>query len=251
MNQPIHNNNPAATPPRRRLLIKVCGMRDHDNISEVAQLDIDLMGFIFWKGSKRCVRMIPSRAGILPDYSEERLRSASRGEDAASQQPSGLSRVGVFVDEMPQTILTAIYNYRLQYVQLHGEEKPVMIENLKRTLIPDIVPDIKVIKAISVSGKDDIARYRDYEGLVDLFLFDTRCPTVGGSGRQFDWDVLSAYDGHTPFLLSGGIGPDDAGRVRQFDHPMLAGIDLNSRFETEPGRKDVERLRTFISQVRA
>ncbi len=251
MNQPIHNNNPAAPPTRRRLLIKVCGMRDHDNISEVAQLDIDLMGFIFWKGSKRCVRMIPSRAGILPDYSEERLRRASRREDAASQQPSGLSRVGVFVDEMPQTILTAIYNYRLQYVQLHGEEKPVMIENLKRTLIPDIVPDIKVIKAISVSGKDDIARYKDYEGLVDLFLFDTRCPTVGGSGRQFDWDVLSAYDGHTPFLLSGGIGPDDADRVRQFDHPMLAGIDLNSRFETEPGRKDVERLRTFISQVRA
>ena len=251
MTPSIHNNNPAATPSHRQLLIKVCGMRDADNISEVSQLDIDLMGFIFWNGSKRCVKMIPSRAGIIPDYSEERLRSARQGKSFTAVQPEGIRRVGVFVDEMPQTIVTAIYNYHLQYVQLHGQESPVMIGNLKRTLIPDIVPDIKVIKAISVAGKDDVARYKDYEGLVDLFLFDTRCPTVGGSGSHFDWDVLSAYDGHTPFLLSGGIGPDDAERVRQFDHPMLAGIDLNSRFETEPGRKDVERLRTFISQVRA
>lgn len=244
-------NNTAAQAPSRRLLIKVCGMRDDDNILEVAQLDIDLMGFIFWPGTKRCVKMISSKAGILPDYSPERLRRADQGAPASKQQPKGIQRVGVFVDEMPQTILTYIYNYQLQYVQLHGQESPVMIENLKRTLIPDIAPDIKVIKAISVSGKDDVARYKDYEGLVDLFLFDTRCATVGGSGRQFDWDVLSAYDGHTPFLLSGGIGPDDAERVRQFSHPMLAGIDLNSRFETEPGRKDAGRLRTFISQVRA
>lgn len=251
MTQSIHSNTPATKPSSRRLLIKVCGMRDADNISEVSQLDIDLMGFIFWQGSKRCVKMIPSRAGMIPDYSEERLRSASLCESAPAVKPEGIRRVGVFVDEMPQTIITAIYNYRLQYVQLHGQESPVMIENLKRTLIPDIAPDIQVIKAISVAGKDDVARYKDYEGLADLFLFDTRCPTVGGSGRQFDWDVLSAYDGHTPFLLSGGIGPDDAGRVRQFDHPMLAGIDLNSRFETEPGLKDVERLRNFISQVRA
>ena len=133
---------------------------------------------------------------------------------------------------------------------VHGEESPTMIDNLKRTLIPDIAPNIKVIKALSVASKEDVARYKDYEGLVDLFLFDTRCPTMGGSGKQFDWDVLSAYNGHTPFLLSGGIGPDDAERVRQFDHPMLAGIDLNSRFETEPGRKDVDLLRTFIQQVR-
>lgn len=265
----IPSNHPsvsATAPSGRRLLIKVCGMRDTDNIREVAQLDIDLMGFIFWPGTKRCVKMISSKAGILPDYSEERFRRANQseqseqkgkceqtdqGELTANQHPRAIQRVGVFVDEMPQTILTAIYNYQLQYVQLHGQESPVMIDNLKRTLIPDIAPDIKVIKAISIASKDDVARYKDYEGLVDLFLFDTRCPMVGGSGRQFDWDVLTAYDGHTPFLLSGGIGPDDAERIRQFSHPMLAGIDLNSRFETEPGRKDVERLRTFISQVRA
>ena len=236
---------------KRRLLIKVCGMRDTDNIDEVAKLDIDLMGFIFWKGSKRCVKMISSKAGLIPDYSPERLRQASQGTDDAPAASRRLKRVGVFVDEMPQTIITAIYNYRLDYVQLHGEESPVMIDNLKRTLIPDIAPDIKVIKALSVATPDDVARYKPYEGHADLFLFDTRCPTVGGSGRQFNWDLLAAYDGHTPFLLSGGIGPDDADRVRRFSHPMLAGIDLNSQFETEPGRKDPDSLRTFISQVRA
>lgn len=244
------HTTPIDTPKQRRLLIKVCGMRDADNIQQVAQLDIDLMGFIFYPRSPRFVKMISSNAGLIPDYSEERLHNANADQQAPIPSTKEPQRVGVFVDEMPQTIVTRIYNHRLQYVQLHGTESATMIDNLKRTLIPDIAPDIKVIKALSVASKEDVARYKDYEGLVDLFLFDTRCPTMGGSGKQFDWDVLSAYDGHTPFLLSGGIGPNDAERVRQFDHPMLAGIDLNSRFETEPGRKDVELLRTFIQQVR-
>ena len=249
MIQPDTHTSPTAN-ARHRLLIKVCGMRDADNIADVAQLDIDLMGFIFWPRSPRYVKMISSRAGFMPDYSEERLRRAS--DPTASQAAAvGPARVGVFVDEMPQTIVTHVYNYRLQYVQLHGTESPVMIENLKRTLVPDIVPDIKIIKAISVSCRDDVARADQYDGVADMLLFDTRCPQVGGSGQQFDWDVLGAYHGHTPFLLSGGIGPGDAHRVRQFSHPMLAGIDVNSRFETEPGRKDMESLRSFVAQVRA
>ena len=121
-----------------------------------------------------------------------------------------------------------------------------MIENLRSTLVPDIAPGIKIIKALGVGSCEDVARARDYEGAVDLFLFDTHGPTQGGSGRQFDWSVLDAYDGNTPFLLSGGIGPDDAARIRAFRHPQFAGVDLNSRFETEPGLKDVERLRAFI-----
>jgi phosphoribosylanthranilate isomerase len=106
-----------------------------------------------------------------------------------------------------------------------------------------------LIKAISVSGQDDIATYKAYEGLVDYFLFDTKCPTVGGSGRQFDWSVLSAYDGETPFLLSGGIGPNDAERVKAFHHPKCIGIDLNSRFEIAPGMKDVAALRKFLNEL--
>lgn len=159
------------------------------------------------------------------------------------------SFVGVFVNDMPQNIVTAVYNYHLSYVQLHGEESPVMIDNLRRTLVPDIVPEIKIIKAISVSSAEDLQRCKQYEGHVDLFLFDTKCKGYGGSGQQYDWSMLEAYTGQTPFLLSGGIGPDDADRLRDFHHPQCVGIDLNSKFETAPGMKDVEMLQQFILQL--
>lgn len=236
------------------MIIKVCGMRDAENIREVRQLGIDMMGFVFWPESPRFVRMISSEAGIIPDYSEERLRKAVRGEKEAADtaaETAAPARVGVFVDEMPQTIVTHVYNYSLDYVQLHGDESPTMIDNLKRTLIPDIAPGIRIIKALSVATADDMARSRDYEGSADLLLFDTRCKGKGGSGEKFDWELLEAYDGTTPFLLSGGLGPDDADRLRSFSHPQFLGVDLNSRFETAPGMKDVELLRNFIRRLRA
>lgn len=233
-----------------QLKIKVCGMRDPENIKAVSKLDIDLMGFIFYPKSPRFVQMISSLAGIIPDYSEERLKR-QMGKAVESDKPHTIKRVGVFVDEMPQTIVTRVYNYQLDYVQLHGNESPVMIDNLKRTLIPDIAPDIKIIKVLSIAKAGDVERYKDYEGKVDLFLFDTKCPAYGGSGNQFDWSVLDAYDGNTPFLLSGGIGPDDVDRIRQFNHPRCIGIDVNSKFETEPGMKDVDKLKTFVEALRA
>ncbi len=234
------------------MIIKVCGMRDADNIRDVAALDIDLMGFIFYPKSPRYVRMIHSRAGIIPDYSRQRLDEAT-GRKAPSDagRHKRPATVGVFVDEMPQTIVTRVYNYDLDYVQLHGHESPVLVENLRRTLDPDIHPGVKFIKAIPVAGIADVARYKPFEGKVDLFLFDTKTPARGGSGQQFDWSVLDAYDGSTPFLLSGGIGPDDVERVLDFHHPRLAGIDLNSRFETEPGVKDVDRLARFVDAIRS
>lgn len=230
------------------MIIKVCGMRDAKNIQEVAELGIDLMGFIFYPKSPRYVQMISSQAGIIPDYSEERFRSVAYGERPSAV---GVQRVGVFVDEMPQSIITRVYNYKLDYVQLHGQERPVMIENLRRTLVPDLTPHIKIIKVISVAGAEDVKRCNDYEGLVDLFLFDTKSPELGGSGRQFGWNVLQTYDGQTPFLLSGGIGPDDVAQIKAFHHPQFAGIDLNSKFETAPAVKDVDLLRQFIQAVRA
>ncbi|MFS6555267.1 phosphoribosylanthranilate isomerase, partial [Parabacteroides distasonis] len=96
----------------------------------------------------------------------------------------------------------------------------------------------------------DIAQYLQYEDCADLLLFDTKCAGMGGSGRHFDWSVLSRYRGTTPFLLSGGIGPGDAGRIAAFRHPMLAGIDLNSRFETAPAVKDAALLREFIEDLK-
>ena len=229
------------------MLIKVCGMRDTENIRAVSELDIDLMGFIFWKDSPRYVMMISSQAGIIPDYSEERLKKG-RGEE--SQASNRIKRVGVFVDDMPQSIVTRVYNYDLDYVQLHGNESKEMIENFRRTVDPDIKPGIKIIKTISVGCKEDIQKYKEYVGIVDMILFDTKCTCAGGSGEQFDWSVLNDYDGNIPFLLSGGIDPDDVEKVKAFHHPLFAGIDLNSRFETEPGVKDVEKLKKFIAEFK-
>ena len=225
--------------------IKVCGMRDAQNISEVLALDIDFIGLIFWKKSPRYVSQIPSLAGLVPD-SPSLVKEESGYTSANGKR---VMTVGVFVDEMPQEIVTRVYNYHLDYIQLHGGESPVMIDNLRRTLIPDIAPNIKIIKALSIKDASDVKKWREYDGHVDMFVFDTKCKCVGGSGEQFDWSVLNEYDGEIPFLLSGGIGPDDAEKVLAFRHPACIGIDLNSRFESSPAFKDVDRLRTFVERV--
>ena len=222
------------------MVIKVCGMRDARNIREVSQLGVDMIGMIFYPKSPRYVEMQSSHAGIIPDYAKEDINIKS------SKTPA---RVGVFVDDMVQNIVTRVVNYHLDYVQLHGNEPREMCENLRLTLDPDIRPGIKIIKAISVSDASDIQKYKEYVGAVDLFLFDTKCKTVGGSGQQFDWQVLEQYDGEVPFLLSGGIGPEDASRLHAFHHPKCIGIDLNSRFEIEPGVKDVEKLKGFLNEI--
>lgn len=240
---------------KNRILVKVCGMRDSENIRQVAELGVDWIGMIFWPKSPRNVTMIPTHAGIIPD----RAPSSASGYGRATPL-----RVGVFVDEMPQNIITRAVNFQLDIIQLHGHETPTVIRNLRRTLDPDIRPGVKFIKAISVESRNDIATYKDYEDCVDYFLFDTRKPPrevggwlpPGGTGQQFDWSVLDAYDGNTPFLLSGGIGPDDAERVRAFftagsssAAAKCIGIDLNSRFEVEPALKDIQKLKTFIQQL--
>ena len=211
-------------------------MRDADNIRDISALGVDMIGLIFYPPSPRYVQQFSSGAGIIPDYAPDMGRTPLR--------------VGVFVDDMPQNIVTRVYNYKLDYIQLHGNEPRETLENLRATIDPDIKPNIKIIKAISVSSAEDIKKYKEYVGAADLFLFDTKCKTVGGSGEQFDWQVLQAYDGDVPFLLSGGIGPDDAERVRNFHHPKCIGIDLNSKFEIEPALKDVEKLKQFLVKVK-
>ena len=177
-------------------------MREAENIREVEALGIDLMGFIFWEKSSRYISKRPAYL------------------------PTKCKRVGVFVDEDIESVKRIADDYALDYIQLHGHESSDYCAQLQ---------GLHLIKAISVSSRNDIATYKTYEGLVEYFLFDTKCPSVGGSGQQFDWSVLSAYDGSTPFLLSGGIGPDDAERIKSFHHPQCIGIDLNSRFELAPG----------------
>lgn len=211
-------------------------MRDADNIRDISALGVDMIGLIFYPPSPRYVQQFSSGAGIIPDYAPDMGKTPLR--------------VGVFVDDMPQNIVTRVYNYKLDYIQLHGNEPCETLENLRATIDPDIKPKIKIIKAISVSSAEDIKKYKEYVGAADLFLFDTECKTVGGSGEQFDWQVLQAYDGDVPFLLSGGIGPDDVERIKNFHHPKCIGIDLNSKFEIEPALKDVEKLKQFLVKVK-
>ncbi len=209
----------------RRLMIKVCGMRDADNIRQVEALMPDMMGFICWEGSRRHVNR-------LPDYLPETCR-----------------RVGVFVDPEIGYVKERMKAFRLDLVQLHGQEEPEFCRRVREEGLKS-GRALQVIKAFRIAPDGPFPRTEDYEADCDFFLFDTRCPTAGGSGRMFDWDVLRDYHGHTPFFLSGGIGPDSAGRLRCFSHPAWAGVDLNSRFETAPALKDVARLSGFIRDFR-
>ena len=238
------------------MIVKVCGMREPENIRDVAALGVDWIGFIFYPKSPRYVSQIRSRAGIIPDYSvfmkHEELSSKELSSKALSSKEMmrKVKRVGVFVDDMPQNIVTRAVNYELDIIQLHGSESVIMIDNLRSTLAPSIRKGIKFMKALSISTAEDILRYKEYEGHVDYFIFDTQTPLVGGSGNHFDWNMLDAYDGNTPFILSGGVGPDDAERVLSIRHPMFAGIDLNSQFETAPAVKNVDALKAFLAKIR-
>ena len=202
-------------------MIKVCGMREAENIREVEALGIDMMGFIFWPKSSRYVSQ-------RPDYLPKRVK-----------------RVGVFVDEDPEQVKRLADDYGLDYIQLHGHETPEVISFLRTPALPHP----RILKAFNISTAEDLLQTQPYEGLVDGFLFDAKGKSVGGNGEKFNWDVLDAYQGNTPFLLSGGIGPDDAERVNAFYHPKCIGIDLNSRFELAPGLKDVNALRRFVNDI--
>ena len=207
--------------------IKVCGMREEENIREVEALGIDMMGFIFWPKSSRYVSQ-------RPDY-----------------LPKHVKRVGVFVDEDPEQVKRLADDYGLDYIQLHGHETPEVISYLRTSALPHP----RIIKAFNISTAEDLLQTQPYEGLVDGFLFDAKGKSVGGNGEKFNWDVLDAYQGSTPFLLSGGIGPDDAAQVSAFVRRNLQsarkciGIDLNSRFELSPGLKDINKLKVFLKQL--
>ena len=198
-------------------------MREPKNIEQVAQLGVDMMGFVFYPKSPRYVSYVLAR----------------------SDADRKVCRVGVFVNDSIPEILDKIHSFSLNAVQMHGNESRELCEQLR-----EANGDIKIIKAISVSNAGDIQKYKEYVGAVDYFLFDTKCKTVGGSGQQFDWQILDEYDGDVPFLLSGGIGPEDAFRIRTFHNSQCVGIDLNSRFEIEPGVKDVEKLNKFLNEIK-
>lgn len=225
------------------MIIKICGMRDADNIRAVSELGVDMLGFDFRPESLRFVRMVSSLAGTIPDYSEEQItRNASVPTASPSATPM---KIGVFADDMPQSIVTRVYNYQLDGVQLNGSEGRVMIENLKRTLEPDIRQGVRIIKTLTIISPEDIEQYKEYEGVADMLLFVPK-----SIEEHLDWQILDAYDGQTPFLLGGGISPDDAKRILSFRHPQFAGVSVSSRFETAPGVKDIDAVRRFVATLR-
>ena len=199
------------------MIVKVCGMRDAANIRQLEALGIDWMGMIFWPKSKRYVSTPPV---YLPQH---------------------VRKVGVFVDASLDAIRQHVEDYQLDIVQLHGQESPETLKTLK---------PLTLIKAFNIATPEDLQKTVAYEGLADYFLFDTKGKSVGGNGEKFDWSVLDSYQGETPFLLSGGIGSEDAQDVKTFHHPKCIGIDLNSRFETEPGLKDITKLKQFLEAIR-
>lgn len=201
------------------MIIKVCGMRDEDNIRAMEQLDIDWMGFIFYPKSNRFVSEVPSYL------------------------PKRIKKIGVFVNDTPENILKKVREFELDMVQLHGGESPLFCSDVQNI-------GISVIKTFSI-GDDEFpsALVNEFEGRCDYFLFDTKTNSYGGSGVKFKWDVLKDYKGNTPFLLSGGISLEDVEAIKRFSHPHFIGIDINSCFESSPALKDINRVKLFTDQL--
>ncbi|GHV57432.1 N-(5'-phosphoribosyl)anthranilate isomerase [Bacteroidia bacterium] len=207
--------------------IKVCGMCDAENIRRVGMLAIDFMGFIFYQKSPRF-----AGNGLLPP-------------EALWELPANVCKTGVFVSESLDVAGSYVAKYKLNAIQLHGKETPEYIGLLKENF-----PEILIIKAFPVSDSSDFLLTKAYEAVCDYFLFDTRTLQYGGSGKQFDWTLIEAYRGKTPFFLSGGISVEDAVRIKQIQHPALYGVDLNSRFELSAGIKDLNLLQQFIETLK-
>lgn len=204
------------------LKVKVCGMRNLENISEVIKAGADMLGFIFFEKSKR--------------YVEESLPFRGVG--------GKVLKAGVFVNAKEQYINAKIADYQLDYVQLHGDESPEYC-----TVIKAENPKVKVIKVFSVGASFDFTKTEEYQAVADLFLFDTKGKERGGNGFKFNWKILQEYQGETPFLLSGGISLEDVEAVKAFKHPKLWGVDINSGFESAPAIKKAKEVEQFIVET--
>ena len=217
-------NTDFPTPRHSDMMIKVCGMRDPHNVADVAALAPMLMGFIFHESSPRDV------TGIL-------------SPDTIKSLPPYVRPVAVFVDKDIHFIMDVTRRYGFRIVQLHGEESPLLCRALRDN-------GLVVLKAIDIGDNVDWAEYMPYGDCVDMFVMDTRCSCTGGSGRKFNWDLLENYNLPVPYLLSGGIGPEDIPLILEAMRPGMAGIDINSRFEAQPGLKDMHLLINFIISLR-
>jgi phosphoribosylanthranilate isomerase len=206
-----------------KLKIKVCGMKDPANINEIAALNPDFMGFIFYEKSLRYAGNMDVEP-IVP-------------------LPDTIRKVAVFVNQTVAAMQAMASKYSIRTLQLHGEATPAQCLQLMES-------GFTVIKAVPVSQPADVEAVENYEGYCHYFLFDTKTPHYGGSGSKFDWTWLEKYRGKTPFILSGGIDIFDIQSINKIDHPAFFGVDINSRFEIEPGIKNKQQVEQFILSLR-
>lgn len=227
--------------------LKVCGMKYVENIQQVAALQPDYLGFIFYEKSKR------NFEGIIPEL------------------PKSIKKTGVFVNEYIEIVISLVEEYQLDAIQLHGDESVEYVNDLKNQLserralfieenkhqkkqknkqyVSEI--EVEIIKVFGIKDEFNFDVLKPYKDVVDFFLFDTKGKERGGNGTKFDWSVLEKYPYKKPFFLSGGIGLEDLEQIQivlKTNLPIY-GIDVNSKFEVEPGVKKIEELKEFKQNV--
>jgi phosphoribosylanthranilate isomerase len=214
--------------------IKVCGMKYQENLLQVADLQPDYLGFIFYDKTPR-------------NFTEEAIPKLSKN----------IQKVGVFVNATIDQVLSKVQTHQLQAVQLHGNETAEYCRKLKERHSEFISEshreNLKIIKVFSIKDTFNFSALTPYEGLVDYFLFDTKGKNAGGNGYTFNWETLKGYPSSTPYFLSGGIGLDELDNVLAFLNKSEAAhchaIDINSKFEIKPGLKNIEQLKQFINKI--
>jgi len=203
------------------LQLKVCGMKNSDNIAELIEVQPDYIGLIFHEKSPRNV-----------DY------------NFPVKLPDDINKVGVFVNETEGFILDRVERFDIKYVQLHGKESAHFCGRVKKL-------NRKIIKAFNIHEAFDFNQLKEYEPYCDYFLFDAFGKKAGGNGITFNWSLLKKYTGEIPFLLSGGINIGMEQKLKTINHPMLVGIDINSKFELEPGIKNIKKIKQFSDELRS
>ena len=200
-----------------KIKLKICGMKNLENILQVSELLPDFLGFIFWEKSTRYFD------GDIPKL------------------PESIQKVGVFVNETIENVVFKIQKHQLQIIQLHGNESAAYCSELKKQ-------NIKIIKVFSIADDFDFEDLKPFEAVADYFLFDTKGKLPGGNGTKFNWKILKDYDSEKPFFLSGGIETDEIENIKNLNLPIF-GIDINSKFEMEPGLKNVALIKQFKAKL--
>ncbi len=205
---------------KMKMKLKVCGMKYEDNLEAVASLRPDYLGFIFYKKSTR------------------------HFDSSIPELPKSIKKIGVFVDEELKTVKDTIEKFNLQAVQLHGSESPEYCSQLN---------NVEVIKVFSIKDEFNFDVLQPFEDVCDYFLFDTKGKLPGGNGYTFNWNVLEQYPSTKPYFLSGGIGLHEIEKLKEFKESPASkycyAIDVNSKFEIEPGLKNIEELEKFITHL--